>query len=111
MAIFKLLDASPFVKSYKVLEYKVIDSGLYYKIAITLHNDTTLHAREYCSNKERTYSFHWQDQNGNLIVRWDNCPHHDQLLTFPHHKHHNDCIEESQEISFEDVLLFIQGKL
>ncbi|WP_457613933.1 toxin-antitoxin system TumE family protein [Methanocaldococcus sp.] len=33
------------------------------------------------------YSFHWQDKNGDLIVRWDNAPHYRNIKTFPHYKH------------------------
>ena len=33
------------------------------------------------------YSFHWQDQHGNLIKRWDNAPHYPDLDGFPHHIH------------------------
>jgi hypothetical protein len=111
MAIFKLLDSFSFVKNFKILDFKVFDSGVYYKIVIFLKNGTTLHARKYCNRQERNYSFHWQDQKGNLILRWDNSPHHEQLLTFPHHKHCKNYVEESMEITLEDVLLAIQGQL
>jgi len=33
------------------------------------------------------YSFHWQDQHGNLIKRWDNAPLFPDLDGFPHHIH------------------------
>ncbi|MCK4488213.1 MAG: hypothetical protein KAU38_15825 [Desulfobacterales bacterium] len=33
------------------------------------------------------YSFHWQDQHGHLIKRWDNAPHYPNLDGFPHHIH------------------------
>ena len=26
-------------------------------------------------------------KNGQLIIRWDNAPHHKQIQTYPHHKH------------------------
>lgn len=34
-----------------------------------------------------TYSYHWADENGNLIHRWDNAPHYPDLENFPHHIH------------------------
>lgn len=33
------------------------------------------------------YSFHWQDQHGHLIRRWDNAPHYPNLDDFPYHIH------------------------
>ena len=33
------------------------------------------------------YSYHWQDQQGNVIKRWDNAPHFPDLEGFPHHIH------------------------
>lgn len=37
---------------------------------------------------ERTkYHFHWQDDNNQLIKRWDNAPHHPEVKTFPDHVH------------------------
>ncbi len=34
-----------------------------------------------------TYSYHWADENENLIRRWDNTPHYPELSGFPHHIH------------------------
>ena len=36
------------------------------------------------------YSFHWQDSDGKLLCRWDNAPHHPEILNAPHHKHNSD---------------------
>ncbi len=33
------------------------------------------------------YRFHWQDNEGNLIIRWDNAKHHPEVNTHPNHKH------------------------
>ncbi|WP_461459310.1 toxin-antitoxin system TumE family protein [Methanothrix sp.] len=42
------------------------------------------------------YRFHLIDKNGEMVFRYDNAPHHDNS-TFPHHKHHADCVVESEE--------------
>lgn len=34
-----------------------------------------------------TYSYHWGNQDGQLIRRWDNTPHFPDLPGFPHHIH------------------------
>ncbi len=111
MAIFKLLDTAPFVRSYKVLDFKAWSTGRYIKIEIALHNGTFLHVREYNDEKERNYSFHWQDEKGKLIVRWDNSPHHGHLSTFPHHRHTGERVEESADVSLEDVLKYLDRRL
>lgn len=33
------------------------------------------------------YSYYWLDTSNELIIGWDNAPHHPKLKTFPHHKH------------------------
>lgn len=33
------------------------------------------------------HSFHWQDEQGNLVCRLDNAPHHVDLPHAPHHLH------------------------
>lgn len=33
------------------------------------------------------YSFHWQDEQGQLYRRWDNAAHHPEVATHPHHVH------------------------
>lgn len=56
------------------------------------------------------YSYHWQDKNGSLRIRWDNAPHHSNLRTFPDHKHIPQ-LEESDEMELENVLKEIKGLL
>ncbi|MFC1886432.1 toxin TumE [Thermodesulfobacteriota bacterium] len=34
-----------------------------------------------------SYRYHFQDENNNLIFRYDNTPHFPHLESFPHHKH------------------------
>jgi hypothetical protein len=33
------------------------------------------------------YVYHYQDAGDRLVFRYDNSPHHPEILTFPHHKH------------------------
>ena len=107
MQILKLLDTSPVVASYEVLDFKAWDSGSYVKLKIAITNDTILHARQYIDEKQRHYSFHWQDENDKLICRWDNSCHHRHLKTFPHHKHLGTTVNESCETSLKEVLDYI----
>jgi len=34
-----------------------------------------------------SYRYHWQDPIGCLILRYDDAPHHQEIETFPDHKH------------------------
>jgi hypothetical protein len=109
--IFNSLDTATFISSYKITDFKSWETGSYVKIEIELCDGTTLNTREYNDEKERNYSFHWQDIEGNLIMRWDNAPHHKWLKTYPHHRHNGTDIEESMEISLEEILKYIEKQL
>jgi len=50
----------------------------------------------------------FMDGHNELIVRWDNAPHHPHLKTYPHHKHLQEAIENSMEITLEEVLKYIE---
>jgi hypothetical protein len=43
------------------------------------------------------YRYHFQDQQNNLIFRYDNTPHFPDLNSFPHHKHLKNTVENSDE--------------
>lgn len=108
MEILKWLENSPAVKKYTIQEYKTFPDGFYIKIKIILINETELFTREYSDLNERNYSYHWQDKKGNLIIRWDNAPHHPELFNAPHHKHFSEKMEPSEEVTLLDILKIIQ---
>jgi hypothetical protein len=72
-------------------------------------NGYVLEFMEYvCIGKERPkYRFHLMDKDGEMIFRYDNAPHH-EVLTFPHHKHLPEGIEESKEKGIIEVLKEIE---
>jgi hypothetical protein len=55
--------------------------------------------------------FKLQSPDNELIIRWDNAPHHKHLATFPHHKHLPNTIEESQEMTLQEALKFIENEI
>ena len=71
-----------------------------------LTDGTLLFVRELATADESKYSYHWQTQNGKLICRWDNAPHHREIDTFPHHKH-----EDSKEKALPSEEIMIGGVL
>ncbi|MCD4844586.1 MAG: DUF6516 family protein [Methanosarcinales archaeon] len=65
---------------------------------------------EYISiGKERLkYRFNLSDNDSNLIFRYDNAPHHKDILSFPHHKHTGTKVEPSTEIGIAQVISEIE---
>ena len=57
------------------------------------------------------YSYHWQKENGELIIRWDNLPHCKNIKTFPHHKHENDIVLPSHRVNIDDVIEIIKERI
>ncbi len=58
-----------------------------------------------------SYRYHWQDATGNLILRYDNAPHHPEVGTFPHHKHLRETVVASQRPALPDLFVEIQHLL
>ena len=50
------------------------------------------------------YRFQYMDKTNHIIFRYDNAPHHRELMTFPHHKHLPDRVAPSALPSLADVL-------
>lgn len=80
-----------------------------------LINNTELNIREKVTAYSFRYAYHWQDNQGNLIKRWDNAPHHQNIKTFPYHQHikvnGQIKIKEADSMTISDVLLEIKQKI
>jgi len=109
--ILELLNNTDFIKNYRIDEYKEFKEGLFFKIIVSFVDGSELFIREYSDADERNYSYHWQDKHANLIVRWDNSPYHKEIDTYPHHKHANEHVSSSYEITIKDILTFIRKKI
>lgn len=64
----------------------------------------------YTSVKAR-YTYHYQRADGTLVFRYDNVPHHPEIVTFPHHKHVGDTIAAARPPDLSEVLREIDGFL
>jgi hypothetical protein len=53
------------------------------------------------------YRYHYMNERQEIIFRYDNAPHHNQISTFPHHKHENNQIKPSNEPNLDKILLEI----
>lgn len=111
MEIIKCLEKSGIIEKYDILAFEIFEGGFYIKIRALLINDSDLYIREYSDVDERNYSYHWQDLNRQLLMRWDNAGHHKHIETHPHHVHHGNDILPSYHISCEEILKDIEEKI
>ncbi|RLD54104.1 MAG: hypothetical protein DRJ05_15300 [Bacteroidetes bacterium] len=45
----------------------------------------------------KKHKYHFMKNNNSIVFRYDNMPHHPDIITFPHHKHIDGNIIESHE--------------
>jgi len=99
------------IKSFQILLYEQEGELFRFKAELQLKDDSKLFIKEYVFRyNERKYAYHWADDSGCLICRWDNAPHWAEISTFPHHKHTETGVQESTETSLSDVLKVISRK-
>lgn len=108
MEILKFLDHSEIVKNYFVKDFKTFTTGFYLKIVVSFVNNSQLFISEYVDELERNYSYHWQNENNKLILRFDNAPYHPQIQTYPHHIHNSETITSNKKISAIEILSMIE---
>ena len=83
------------------------------RVILFLKDGTNLRvAEQWKSNTLKRYSYYWLSSKNELIIGWDNAPHHTKLETFPHHRHvgSQKNLQPSQEVRLEDVIDFIGRK-
>ena len=99
----KILKESSIVES--VLSIDSDAYGNYYRLKIQarLINGWKLNVWEHATPGFIRYAYHIS-KGSELVIRWDNAPHHKQIKTFPHHKHVGETILESGEMTIEVVL-------
>jgi hypothetical protein len=77
------------------------------KLVVRLREGATLRVAErWQAETLLRYSYYWLDAQDELVIGWDNSPHHTQLDNFPHHKHirEQSMRVPSYEVCLEDVL-------
>ncbi len=69
---------------------------------VHLADSSILHIKErYRSGMLIKYSYHHMKSDN--FVRWDNVPHHQNIKTYPYHKHENNVIVESKKMNIRGV--------
>ncbi|OQY00047.1 MAG: hypothetical protein B6I24_00905 [Bacteroidetes bacterium 4572_128] len=62
-------------------------------------------------NEKNKYSYHYMNNNNEMVFRYDNAKHHRELSTFPHHKHTKNGIISSNEAKLDEVLSEIEKEV
>lgn len=87
--IIRFLKLHPVVRDVKVGRKVITRKRGYIKATATFINGSQLHIREFLDDKLRkmNYAYHYQNNRGKLVFRYDNAPHYMEVETFSHHKH------------------------
>ena len=109
--IISVLRQSAIVLNFDVLELIDEDSVKLIKIKAVLKKNWLLYITELHTKDHQKYSYHYQKNDGDLILRWDNKPHWSGISTYPHHKHENDQVSPSHRVTIVDVLDQIEEKI
>ena len=105
---------SSLIEDYKVIRYRTFEFAYELVAEVLFVDSSTLFIRDYLfSNGNRKYAFHWQSSNGKCIDRWDNVPHHQDIDSFPFHKHvgKSESVENSEVMNLEKILYFMSNRM
>ena len=103
----RLLIAS-FVIDFKILKQVDRSKNGHLRACVTFSDNSQLEFSEFVEQDANdeillvTYSYHWSDENDNLVRRWDNALHFPKLPNFPHHIH----VSEDVVISGKTIDIF-----
>ncbi|MCC6500866.1 MAG: hypothetical protein IT313_11430 [Anaerolineales bacterium] len=104
----KAILAAPHVIHTDVSFDEISEEECYIRGSLTLNGGFELHIAEYVVTepdfKRLKYRFHLQTSEGQMIVRWDNAPHHPEVTTHPDHLHLGKKIEASQPMDIPQAL-------
>ncbi len=108
------LNENPCIETFEVNKKKLTSTDGYIRLKAKLTNNDLLEISLYCQKRETSvevidYRYHWQDEYGILKRRWDNCPHHKDIESFPFHVHLNDqTVSPSEKMDVYKVLKLIE---
>ena len=106
-------DFSDIVAGYSVTEYRRYGSAMSFTAKVKFIDGSVLFIKDYLFiDGKRKYSYHWQDKSGCLLSRWDNAPHHREVLSYPHHRHLEDTeVMATTERNLSEIFFVIRQTL
>ncbi len=76
------------IASFEIQAYDQEGANFRLKAQVLFKDSSILHIKQIVLGESTfKYAYHWQDESGGLICRWDNAPHWSDIATYPHHKH------------------------
>ncbi len=111
--------SSPIIKSFFIVEEKILGNGGYFRARLNLINGDFLEVAEYFSWTNgaiitERYRYQWMNNNQEeLRMRWDNVPHFPEIDGFPHHVHikSESNVKSSRAFNILEILGLIEDKL
>jgi hypothetical protein len=112
--IKSLIALCPVVTELNILREDTQGNKGLWRYRLTLHDRSLMEMFEFFEiESDRVtvikYSFHWQEEDGKLIKRWDNAAHHPEIETYPDHVHDGseDLVFAYQPVGFEEILQIV----
>jgi Family of unknown function (DUF6516) len=109
--IIAALRRSPLVRDLEIMELVEEESVQFLRAKAEIVDGSLLYVRELFFPDHSKYSYHWQTQTGEMLLRWDNAPHHPEIPTHPDHKHGGERVGPSVRVSIEEVLAELAAAL
>jgi hypothetical protein len=109
LGIVRQLKQSNLFTDIEVLELIDEETINLLKIKAQIRDGSILFITELATRHYQKYSYHWQRQNGEIIMRWDNKPHWRNLKTFPHHKHIKGHVVSCARPDIKEIIDEIRG--
>jgi hypothetical protein len=97
------------IKAYQIVREFEETQKCYIRARLTLSDGSFLEFSEYIEKgleneiQITDYSYHWIDNDGRMLRRWDNTKHFPKLKNFPHHVH----IGENEVASGAPINIFM----
>jgi hypothetical protein len=86
------------IEFYETQELQILSANA------LLKDGSKIYVHERISLDKSHYSYHWQDRDDNLMLRFDDAPHHKEIETFPHHQHEGEEIKPLKQPTFDHFL-------
>jgi Family of unknown function (DUF6516) len=102
--LIAVLRHSPLVKDLEVIEMVEEENVQFLRVRLEIMDGSLLYVREAFFPDHNKYSYHWQTRTGEMLLRWDNAPHHPEIPTHPDHRHEGEEVGPSARVSVEEVL-------
>ncbi len=115
--IERAANSNPIIISSDIQKYFGPDSKTVYLKGKLLFIDSSIHEIAifvYDSGNGiviSKYRFHYMNKHGHMLFRYDNAPHHQEIPSFPYHKHAGDNVISSSPPSIKDILIEISAMM